>query len=105
MYEVCGYFVCSFYQMILHVEINFFFFMDVSERQKLEEQLDNFKKNRNQAQGRQKGFEEDILRCRKELREAQYRDAEEKYREKMIIIRTTELANKDLDIYYKALDQ
>lgn len=76
-----------------------------SERQKLEEQLDNFKKNRNQAQGRQKGFEEDILRCRKELREAQYRDAEEKYREKMIIIRTTELANKDLDIYYKALDQ
>ncbi|XP_078267317.1 DNA repair protein RAD50 [Rhinoraja longicauda] len=75
-----------------------------SERQQLEERLDNLKKNRNLAQGRQKGFEEEILRFRKELREDQYRDAEEKYREKMIIMRTTELANKDLDIYYKALD-
>ncbi|XP_069754223.1 DNA repair protein RAD50 [Narcine bancroftii] len=76
-----------------------------SNRQQLEERLDNFKKNRNQAHGRQKGFEEEILHFRKELREAQYRDAEQKFREMMIIIRTTELANMDLDIYYKALDQ
>ncbi|XP_062909196.1 DNA repair protein RAD50 [Mobula hypostoma] len=76
-----------------------------SERQQLEERLDNCKKTRNLAQGRQKGFEEEILHFRKELRDDQYRDAEEKFREMMIIMRTTELANKDLDIYYKALDQ
>ncbi|GCC21928.1 hypothetical protein chiPu_0000311 [Chiloscyllium punctatum] len=76
-----------------------------NERKQLEERLDDFKKNRNLAQGRQKGFEEEILHFRRELREPQYRDAEEKFREMMIVMRTTELANKDLDIYYKALDQ
>ncbi|XP_078407239.1 DNA repair protein RAD50 [Cetorhinus maximus] len=76
-----------------------------NERKQLEERLDNLKKNRNLAQGRQKGFEEEILHFRKELRDSQYKDAEEKFREMMIVMRTTELANKDLDIYYKALDQ
>uniref|UniRef100_UPI00398F1CF5 DNA repair protein RAD50 n=1 Tax=Pristiophorus japonicus TaxID=55135 RepID=UPI00398F1CF5 len=76
-----------------------------NERKQLDDRLDDFKKNRNLAQGRQKGFEEEILHFRKELREPQYKDAEEKFREMMIVMRTTELANKDLDIYYKALDQ
>ncbi|XP_067852167.1 DNA repair protein RAD50 isoform X2 [Heptranchias perlo] len=76
-----------------------------NERKQLEDRLDDLKKNRNLAHGRQKGFEEEILHFRKELRDAQYKDAEEKFREMMIIMRTTELANKDLDIYYKALDQ
>ncbi|XP_042637305.1 DNA repair protein RAD50 [Orycteropus afer afer] len=55
--------------------------------------------------GRQKGYEEEIMHFKKELREPQFRDAEEKYREMMIVMRTTELVNKDLDIYYKTLDQ
>ncbi|XP_043925133.1 DNA repair protein RAD50 [Protopterus annectens] len=76
-----------------------------NERQHLEQKLDDLKKNHSLAIGRQKGFEEEIIRFKKELRETQYRDAEEKYREMMIIMRTTDLANKDLDIYYKALDQ
>lgn len=42
---------------------------------------------------------------RKELREDQYDKAEERYKDKMIIMRTTELVIKDLDLYYKALDQ
>lgn len=57
------------------------------------------------ALGRQHGFEEEILRYKRELKEQQFKDAEEKYREMMIVMRTTELANKDLDIYYRALDQ
>lgn len=57
------------------------------------------------ALGRQRGFEEEIVRFRKELREPQFRDAEEKYRDMMIVMRTTELVNKDLDLYYKALDK
>uniref|UniRef100_A0A8C2SG90 Zinc-hook domain-containing protein n=1 Tax=Capra hircus TaxID=9925 RepID=A0A8C2SG90_CAPHI len=76
-----------------------------NEHQKLEEKIDNIKRNHSLAIGRQKGYEEEIIHFKKELREPQFRDAEEKYREMMIIMRTTELVNKDLDIYYKTLDQ
>lgn len=76
-----------------------------NEHQKLEENIDTMKRNHSLALGRQKGYEEEILHFKKELREPQFRDAEEKYREMMIVMRTTELVNKDLDIYYKTLDQ
>uniref|UniRef100_A0A8C1PLT3 RAD50 homolog, double strand break repair protein n=1 Tax=Cyprinus carpio TaxID=7962 RepID=A0A8C1PLT3_CYPCA len=72
---------------------------------KLERKLEDLKKNRSVALGRQKGYEDEILRFRKELSEDQYCRAEDLYRDQMIVMRTTELANKDLDIYYKALDQ
>uniref|UniRef100_A0A667YDL7 RAD50 double strand break repair protein n=1 Tax=Myripristis murdjan TaxID=586833 RepID=A0A667YDL7_9TELE len=75
------------------------------DRREAEHKLEDLKKNRSIALGRQKGFEEEILRCRKELQEEQYSKADERYRDKMIKMRTTELVNKDLDLYYKALDQ
>ncbi|KAL8211924.1 UNVERIFIED_CONTAM: DNA repair protein rad50 [Gekko kuhli] len=74
------------------------------DRQHLEEKIDDLKRNHSLALGRQRGFEDEILRFKKELRDPQFKDAEEEYRKKMIVMRTTELANKDLDIYYKALD-
>lgn len=76
-----------------------------SERREVERKLEDLKKNRSVALGRQKGYEDEILRFRKELSEDQYCRAEDLFREQMIVMRTTELANKDLDIYYKALDQ
>ncbi|XP_032432891.1 DNA repair protein RAD50 [Xiphophorus hellerii] len=75
------------------------------ERRDAERKLEELKKNRSIALGRQKGFEEEILHYRKELREDQYDKAEECYKNKMITMRTTELVIKDLDLYYKALDQ
>lgn len=75
------------------------------ERRDLERKLEDLKKNRSIALGRQKGFEEEILHYKKELREDQYDKAEDCYKNKMIIMRTTELVIKDLDLYYKALDQ
>ncbi|XP_069366570.1 DNA repair protein RAD50 [Paralichthys olivaceus] len=75
------------------------------ERHEAERKLEDLKKNRSIALGRQKGFEEEILHYKKELREDQYDKADERYKNKMIIMRTTELVIKDLDIYYKALDQ
>ncbi|RXN26699.1 DNA repair RAD50 [Labeo rohita] len=75
-----------------------------NERREVERKLEDLKKNRSVALGRQKGYEDEILRFRKELSEDQYCRAEDLYRDKMIVMRTTELANKDLDIYYKALD-
>uniref|UniRef100_A0A8D0L6W6 RAD50 double strand break repair protein n=1 Tax=Sphenodon punctatus TaxID=8508 RepID=A0A8D0L6W6_SPHPU len=76
-----------------------------NERQHLEEKIEDLKRNHSLALGRQHGFEEEIIRFKKELRDSQFKDAEEKYREMMIVMRTTELVNKDLDTYYRALDQ
>uniref|UniRef100_A0A8C4R6T7 RAD50 homolog, double strand break repair protein n=1 Tax=Eptatretus burgeri TaxID=7764 RepID=A0A8C4R6T7_EPTBU len=76
-----------------------------TEQQELVEKLDNLKQRRNCAQGRQHGFQEEIQRCNKELQDPQFHNAAESFRRMMIKSRITELANKDLDIYYKALDQ
>ncbi|NXN09708.1 RAD50 protein, partial [Indicator maculatus] len=76
-----------------------------NEQKHLEERIESLKRSHHLALGRQHGLEEEIVRFRKELREPQFRDAEETYREMMIVMRTTELANKDLDLYYKALDK
>ncbi|NXP51167.1 RAD50 protein, partial [Heliornis fulica] len=76
-----------------------------NEQKHLEETIESLKRNHHVALGRQRGFEEEIVRFKKELRESQFKDAEEKYREMMIVMRTTELVNKDLDLYYKALDK
>lgn len=71
----------------------------------MEEKIESIKRSHSLAIGRQKGYEEEIIHFKKELRSPQFQDAEEKYREMMIVMRTTELVNKDLDIYYKTLDQ
>ncbi|NXA74726.1 RAD50 protein, partial [Thryothorus ludovicianus] len=76
-----------------------------NKQKHLEEKIESLKRDHHVALGRQRGFEEEILRFRKELREPQFKDAEEKYRDMMIVMRTTELVNKDLDLYYKALDK
>ncbi|XP_027764105.1 DNA repair protein RAD50 [Empidonax traillii] len=76
-----------------------------NEQKHLEEEIESLKRNHHVALGRQRGFEEEIVRFRKELREPQFKDAEDKYRDMMIVMRTTELVNKDLDLYYKALDK
>ncbi|XP_068457067.1 DNA repair protein RAD50 [Clinocottus analis] len=75
------------------------------ERRDAERKLEELKKNRSHALGRQKGFEEEILDQRKELRKDQYSKADELYKNMMITMRTTELVMKDLELYYKALDQ
>ncbi|XP_051902565.1 DNA repair protein RAD50 [Hippocampus zosterae] len=75
------------------------------ERREAERKVEDLKKNRSIALGRQKGFEEELLHHKKELREDQYNKADELYKNKMIVMRTTELVIKDLDLYYKALDQ
>ncbi|XP_031725130.1 DNA repair protein RAD50 [Anarrhichthys ocellatus] len=75
------------------------------ERRETERKLEEMKNNRSIALGRQKGFEEEILHHRKELREDQYDKADERHKNKMITMRTTEMVIKDLELYYKALDQ
>lgn len=99
----CGFSVSSCQK--LKIVLICHFSLLYSEHQNLEEKIENIKRSHSLAIGRQKGYEEEIIHFKKELRSPQFRDAEEKYREMMIVMRTTELVNKDLDIYYKTLDQ
>ncbi|XP_064608041.1 LOW QUALITY PROTEIN: DNA repair protein RAD50-like [Liolophura sinensis] len=75
------------------------------ERQKLEEKKDELRNRKNQVEGRQRGFLDEIKRFKQELKSDQYNGAAEKCRDKAIALRTTELANLDLEKYYKALDR
>ncbi|XP_057317617.1 DNA repair protein RAD50-like isoform X2 [Hydractinia symbiolongicarpus] len=56
-------------------------------------------------EGQLKGFEDEVSRCKRELNSSLYENAEKKHCDMKIDIRTTELVNKDLDKYYKALDK
>ncbi|XP_068759501.1 DNA repair protein RAD50.L-like [Montipora capricornis] len=56
-------------------------------------------------EGRLRGYEDDARRCQRELRSDLYKNAEKRHREQFIAIKTTEIANADLEKYYKALDR
>ncbi|XP_066278594.1 DNA repair protein RAD50.L-like [Branchiostoma lanceolatum] len=75
------------------------------EKRKLVEKQDQLLKEKYVAEGRMRGLEEEIRRYRKELQSDQFKDADVKYRDMMIVLRTSELANADLEKYYKALDR
>ncbi|XP_060561862.1 DNA repair protein RAD50-like isoform X1 [Ruditapes philippinarum] len=75
------------------------------ERRRLQREMENLTKQRHTAEGRQTELENQIRAVKKELQTDMYKGAEEKYRNKMIDLRTTELANGDLEKYYHALDK
>ncbi|KAK7482604.1 hypothetical protein BaRGS_00026205, partial [Batillaria attramentaria] len=75
------------------------------ERQKLRMKDDEYNKELNKASGRLLGFDDQIRTTKRELQSDMFRDATRKYRDKMIDLRTTELANGDLEKYYKAMDR
>ncbi|XP_068694797.1 DNA repair protein RAD50-like isoform X2 [Montipora foliosa] len=77
----------------------------VSERQELQTQSDELRKDIAHYEGRLRGYEDDARRCQRELRSDLYKNAEKRHREQFIAIKTTEMANADLEKYYKALDR
>ncbi|XP_070557933.1 DNA repair protein RAD50.L-like [Ptychodera flava] len=76
-----------------------------SEKKKMLQRQEDFHNQRSRAVTQQIREDNEIKMYKKELQTDMYRDAEEKHRDKMIKLRTTELANSDLDKYYKALDR
>lgn len=50
-------------------------------------------------------YEGNMKRNRTELKDPRYADIENRYRNQLIQLKTTEMANKDLDKYYHALDK
>lgn len=59
----------------------------------------------NRLRGTVSAYEGNIKRNRTELKDPRYADIENRYRNQLIQLKTTEMANKDLDKYYHALDK
>jgi DNA repair protein RAD50 len=74
------------------------------ERNSLEKEHQKLVEERDLAKSRQQVLAGEIKAFRCDLAHDMYKDAEIKYRDKMIALKTTEMANSDLDKYYKALD-
>ena len=68
-------------------------------------ELDEIRKTRDNLKGRLKVFEDGRGEIQKTLNSKKHVEAVPNYRKKMIEAKTTELANQDLDNYYKALDR
>lgn len=75
------------------------------ERQQLSKKEEDLKRELHRASGRQQGFIDEMKKTERDLKSDMFRDADQKYRFKMIDLRTTELANGDLQKYYKAMDR
>ncbi|KAJ3675731.1 hypothetical protein LUZ60_004773 [Juncus effusus] len=59
----------------------------------------------NRCQGTVSVYQSNISRHKVELKQPQYKDIEKRHFNQLIQLKTTEMANKDLDRYYSALDK
>jgi DNA repair protein RAD50 len=59
----------------------------------------------NRCQGTQSVYQSNISKHKLELKQTQYKDIEKRYFNQLLQLKTTEMANKDLDRYYAALDK
>ncbi|CAK9149111.1 unnamed protein product [Ilex paraguariensis] len=50
-------------------------------------------------------YQSNITKNKIDLKQAQYKDIDKRYFDQLIQLKTTEMANKDLDRYYNALDK
>ncbi|XP_062223293.1 DNA repair protein RAD50 [Phragmites australis] len=59
----------------------------------------------NRCQGTLSVYQSNISKHKQELKQTQYKDIEKRYTNQLLQLKTTEMANKDLDRYYAALDK
>ncbi|KAL6634294.1 hypothetical protein ACP70R_026965 [Stipagrostis hirtigluma subsp. patula] len=59
----------------------------------------------NRCQGTLSVYQSNISKHKQELKQTQYKDIEKRYTNQLLQLKTTEMANKDLDRYYAALDR
>ncbi|CAM9450986.1 DNA repair protein RAD50 [Lampetra fluviatilis] len=76
-----------------------------TEQERLISHLEELKSKRSRALGRQQGLQDTKYKFEGQLKDKQFRDAAKEYMDNIIVMKTSELACKDLDVYYKALDQ
>jgi DNA repair protein RAD50 len=75
------------------------------ESDKLKAKAQDFRNDQNVARGRTSTYKEHVDKCKRELKDASFKDIDERFRKATIELRTTEMANDDLNKYYNALDK
>uniref|UniRef100_A0A2P2LUX9 DNA repair protein RAD50 n=1 Tax=Rhizophora mucronata TaxID=61149 RepID=A0A2P2LUX9_RHIMU len=68
------------------------------ERERLLSELNRFR-------GTMSVYQSNISKNKVDLKQAQYKDIDKRYFDQLVQLKTTEMANKDLDRYYHALDK
>ncbi|GJP58937.1 hypothetical protein CLOP_g6708 [Closterium sp. NIES-67] len=69
------------------------------------EEIDGLAAEQNHSRGKVAAHEASIRRSQAELKAPQFRDIENRHRKQLIQLKTSELANRDIDKYYNALDK
>ncbi|KAK6914345.1 RAD50, zinc hook [Dillenia turbinata] len=72
---------------------------------KLSQERERLLSELNRCQGTVSVYQSNISRHKVDLKQSQYNDIDKRYFEQLIQLKTTEMANKDLDRYYNALDK
>ncbi|PPS05824.1 hypothetical protein GOBAR_AA14813 [Gossypium barbadense] len=75
------------------------------EIQKISEERERLLSELNRCRGTMSVYQSNISKNKAELKQAQYKDIDKRYFDQLIQLKTTEMANKDLDRYYNALDK
>jgi DNA repair protein RAD50 len=76
-----------------------------SEMQRLNQEISKMKMKMEKLTGKQESSDARAVAIRVQLREASLKDIDRKYQEKLFEYKTTGMVVKDLDKYFKALDQ
>ncbi|KAL9332842.1 hypothetical protein ACSQ67_002452 [Phaseolus vulgaris] len=76
-----------------------------TERQKLSHERERFLSEVNRCRGTMSVYQSNISKNKVDLKQAQYKDIDKRYYDQLLQLKTTEMANKDLDRYYNALDK
>ncbi|KAK1591171.1 hypothetical protein Q3G72_003298 [Acer saccharum] len=76
-----------------------------SELGKLSQERERLLSEFNKYVGTMSVYQSNISKNKIDLKQAQYKDIDKRYFDQLIQLKTTEMANKDLDRYYNALDK
>ncbi|XP_074304186.1 DNA repair protein RAD50 [Silene latifolia] len=72
---------------------------------KLNQERDRLLSELNRCRGTMSVYESNISKNKIDLKQPQYKDIDKRYVDQLIQLKTAEMANKDLDRYYNALDK
>uniref|UniRef100_A0A2N9EHM7 Reverse transcriptase zinc-binding domain-containing protein n=1 Tax=Fagus sylvatica TaxID=28930 RepID=A0A2N9EHM7_FAGSY len=76
-----------------------------AELGKLAQERERLLSEVNRCHGTMSVYQSNISKNKIDLKQAQYKDIDKRYFDQLIQLKTTEMANKDLDRYYNALDK
>ncbi|VFQ79263.1 unnamed protein product [Cuscuta campestris] len=76
-----------------------------AENVRLSKERESLLSELNKCHGTLSVYVRNLTKYENDLKQAQYKDIDNRYFDQMIQLKTTEMANKDLDRYYNALDK